>query len=114
MVHMLLILYFLQAANRNLVFLQHVIEHLELYLSAPPPPMENCARCAQLSRLCQATTTHDNMLMYRALLNSLYSLENKPLYFPVICKVLKKMQYTNDIVSFLLRPVLNMFVCASA
>lgn len=39
--------------------------------------------------------------MYSALMNFLYSTENKPLYFPVICKVLKKMEYTPDAASFL-------------
>lgn len=45
--------------------------------------------------------------MYRALLNFLYSLESKPLYFPVICKVLKKMQYTNGGVVFTLLSIVN-------
>lgn len=45
--------------------------------------------------------------MYRALLNFLYSLESKPLYFPVICKVLKKMQYTNGSVVFTLLSIVN-------
>lgn len=53
-VHMLLIMYFLGAANRNLVSLQYVIKHRELYLSVPLPHGKLCT--AQLSRLCQATT----------------------------------------------------------
>lgn len=39
--------------------------------------------------------------MYSALMNFLYSTENKPLYFPVICKVLKKIQYIHAAESFL-------------
>lgn len=35
-VHTWLTLYFLRAANRSVVFIWHVIQHRELYLSAPP------------------------------------------------------------------------------
>lgn len=44
--------------------------------------MVNCTFLPlQLSRLCQVTITHNNMLMYRALLNFLYSLEKQTLVF---------------------------------
>lgn len=87
-VHTWLTLYFLRAANRSVVFIWHVIQHRELYLSAPPA-WKTCT--ARLYR-----HAHNNTLMYSALMNFLYSTENKPLYFPVICKVLKKIKYTHD------------------
>lgn len=82
-VHMLLILYFLRAANRSVVFIWHVTQHRELYLPAPPS-------WKTVLRRSSNHHAHDNTLLYSALMNFLYSTENKPLYFPVICKVLKK------------------------
>lgn len=67
-----------------------------------PAHGEMCTTCT--ARLAVPSNHHTdyNIVMYRALLNFLYSLESKPLYFPVICKVLKKMQYTNGSVVFTL------------
>lgn len=71
---------------------------------SPPPPThgELCTTCtAQLSEP-HNHHTDCNIIMYRALLKFPYSLENKPLYFPVTCKVLKeKMKYTSGKASFL-------------
>lgn len=55
-----------------------------------PAHGEMCTTCT--ARLAVPSNHHTdyNIVMYRALLNFLYSLESKPLYFPVICKVLKK------------------------
>lgn len=94
---MLLILYFLGAANRSVVFIWHVSQHRELFLPAPPSWKTVLRRARRSSN----THAHDNTLLYSALMNFLYSTENKPLYFPVICKVLKKIKSTHDAVSFL-------------
>lgn len=72
-----------------------------------PAHGEMCTTCT--ARLAVPSNHHTdyNIVMYRALLNFLYSLESKPLYFPVICKVLKKMQYTNGSVVFTLLSIVN-------
>lgn len=90
-------LYFLQAATRNFFFLQNVLNILICTLLSPHG--ELCtAYTAQLAVPCNHHTDY-NILMYRALLNFLYSLGNKPLYFHGICTVLKKMQYTKSLLS---------------